>query len=152
MTDKAKIEAIVKEFISVSGTDIFLVAVRVSSTNRITVLIDKKNGITIDDCVALHRHIESGLDRDVEDFELQVSSPGLEMPFSVIEQYYKNEGRKVAVVDNDGTKYTGMLKNVTAGGFELETEVKEKGKAKTLKEISFNFDQIKTTKVVLTIK
>ncbi len=61
-------------------------------------------GITIDECAAIHRHIEKSLDRDKEDFELQVSSPGLDMPFGVIEQYYKNEGKKVEVVDNEGSK------------------------------------------------
>jgi ribosome maturation factor RimP len=99
----------------------------------------------------LHRHIENGFDRDVEDFELQVSSPGLDMPFGVIEQYYKNEGKKVSVVDNDGLKYTGILKNVTKGGFDLETEVKVKGKTKEVKDVPFNFDQIKSTRIVLTI-
>ncbi len=62
------------------------------------------------------------------------------------------KGRKVEVVDCDGTKYTGKLKNVTAGGFELETEIKMKGKASELKDVSFNFEQIKTTRVILTIK
>ena len=73
------------------------------------------------------------------------------MPFGVIEQYYKNEGKKVSVVNNEGQEYSGMLKNVTAGGFEIETEIKVKGKVKEHKDISFNFDQVKTTKVVLTI-
>ena len=127
-------------------------SVKVSSANRIIVLADKKDGITIDECAAIHRHIENGLNRDVEDFELQVSSPGLDLPFSVIEQYLKNEGKKVEVVDNDGTKYTGKLKNVTPGGFELETEIKTKGKAPELKDISFNFEQIKSTRIILTIK
>ena len=53
------------------------------------------NGITIDECASLHRHIENNLDREKEDFELQVSSPGLDMPFAVIDQYYKNEGEKL---------------------------------------------------------
>jgi len=150
MTDKEYIKGLVEEFIK--GTGLFLVAVKVSSANRITVLADKKEGITIDECVAIHRHIENNLDREKEDFELQVSSPGLDLPFGVIEQYYKNEGRKVEVTDNDGTKLTGTLKNVTAGGFELETEVKVKGKTKEVKDISFNFDQVKTTRVILTIK
>ena len=70
----------------------------------------------------------------------------------MIEQYYKNEGRKVEVTDNEGLKLAGILKNVTSGGFELETEVKIKGKTKELKDISFNFDQVKTTRVILTIK
>jgi ribosome maturation factor RimP len=150
MTDKEYIKGLVEEFIK--GTGLFLVAVKVSSANRITVLADKNEGITIDECVAIHRHIENNLDREKEDFELQVSSPGLDLPFGVIEQYYKNEGRKVEVTDNDGTKLTGTLKNVTAGGFELETEVKVKGKTKEVKDISFNFDQVKTTRVILTIK
>jgi len=150
MTDKEYIKELVEEFIN--GTGLFLVAVKVSSANRITILADKNEGITIDECVAIHRHIENNLDREKEDFELQVSSPGLDLPFGVIEQYYKNEGKKVEVTDNDGTKLSGTLKNVTAGGFELETEVKTKGKTKELKDISFNFDQVKTARVILTIK
>jgi ribosome maturation factor RimP len=150
MTDKAKIEKSVTEFIR--GTGLFLVAVKVSNSNRITVLADKKEGITIEECAMLHRHIEKDLDRDAEDFELQVSSPGLDAPFMVIEQYYRNEGRKVAVVDNEGLKFTGILKNVTKGGFDLETEIKVKGKGKEIKDLPFNFDQIKTVKAVLTIK
>jgi ribosome maturation factor RimP len=150
MTEKEYIKGLVEDFIK--GTGLFLVAVKVSSANRITVLADKNDGITIDECVAIHRHIESNLDREKEDFELQVSSPGLDLPFGVIEQYYKNEGRKVEVIENDGSKLTGTLKNVTAGGFELETEVKVKGKPKELKDVSFNLDQVKSTRVILTIK
>jgi len=150
MIEKQDIQEIVKEFIK--GTELFLVAVKVSSSNRIIVLADKKEGITIDECASIHRHIENSLDRDKEDFELQVSSPGLDLPFGVIEQYYKNEGRKVEVIDNEGSKFAGKLKNITSGGFELEAEVKIKGKAKELKDISFNFEQIKSTRVILTIK
>jgi len=150
MIEKQKIQELIEEYIK--GKELFLVSVKVSSGNRIIVLADKKDGITIDECAAIHRHIENGLDRDVEDFELQVSSPGLDLPFSVIEQYLKNEGKKVEVVDNDGTKYTGKLKNITPGGFELETEIKTKGKAAELKDISFNFEQVKSTRIILIIK
>jgi ribosome maturation factor RimP len=150
MVEKQYIQKVVEEFMH--GTNMFLVAVKVSTANRITVLADKKEGISIDECAAIHRHIESCLDREKEDFELQVSSPGLDLPFGVIDQYYKNEGKKVEVVDTEGTKYTGILKNVTVGGFELETEVKVKGKTKEIKDVSFNFEQIKTTRVILTIK
>jgi ribosome maturation factor RimP len=149
MIEKSKIEKLVNEFIS--GTGIFLVAVKVSSSNRITVLVDTKQGIRIDECVALHRHLEKNLDRNVEDFELQVSSPGLDMPFGVIEQYHKNEGKKIEVIDTDGEKINGILKNVTSGGFEIETEVREKGKPKEAKDISFNFDQVKSAKTMLVI-
>jgi ribosome maturation factor RimP len=141
MIEKQKIQGLIEEFIK--GTGLFLVSVKVSSSNRIIVLADKNEGITIDECAAIHRHVENGLDRDKEDFELQVSSPGLDMPFLVIEQYLKNEGKKVEVTDNEGSKYIGNLKNVTRGGFELETK---------LKLLSFNFEQIKSTRVILTIK
>jgi ribosome maturation factor RimP len=150
MIEKQKIEGLVAEFIK--GTSLFLVTVKVSNANRIIVLADKKEGITIDECAAIHKHIENGLDREIEDFELQVSSPGLDTPFAVIDQYLKNEGKKVEVTDNDGSKYTGRLKNVTAGGFELETEIKTKGRSIELKDISFNIEQVKSTRVILTIK
>ncbi len=150
MVDREKTEKLVRNYIH--GTDLFFVAVKVSSSNKVTVLADTKKGITIDECADLHRYIEKELDRNIEDFELQVSSPGLDMPFGVIEQYYKNEGQKVMVIDNEGAKYSGILKNVTKGGFDLETEFKIKGKGKEIKDISFNFDQIKSTKIVLTIK
>jgi ribosome maturation factor RimP len=150
MIEKQKIEGLVKEYIK--GTGLFLVSVKVSNANRIIVLADKNEGITIDECAAIHRHIENGLDRDKEDFELQVSSPGLDVPFGVIEQYYKNEGKQVEVTDTEGSKLSGILKNVTAGGFELETIIKSKGKAIELKDISFNFEQIKSTRIILTIK
>ena len=150
MIEKQKIQQLVEGYIR--GTGLFLVSVKVSNANRIIVLADKNEGITIDECAAIHRHIENGLDRDKEDFELQVSSPGLDMPFAVIEQYIKNEGRKVEVIDNDGSKFAGKLKNVTEGGFELETEMKAKGRTIELKDISFNFEHIKSTRVILTIK
>ncbi|HHU34763.1 MAG TPA: ribosome assembly cofactor RimP [Bacteroidetes bacterium] len=147
MIEKSFIEELVHDF--TDETEMFLVRIKVSSTNKITVFVDTRNGVTIDECVELHRHIEKNLDRETEDFELQVSSPGLDSSFIVIKQYYKNEGRKVEVVDEDGQKHSGILKNVTQGGFDLETEVKIKGKGKEIKPISFNFEQVKTTKIVL---
>jgi ribosome maturation factor RimP len=149
MTDKGNIEKIVKDF--TEGTELFLVSVKISGSNRITVLADTMAGIKIDECAALHRHIEKNLDREAGDFELQVSSPGLDLPFIVIEQYYKNQGKKVEVINNEGLRENGILKNVTPGGFELETQVKVKGKPKETREVSFNFDQVKSTRIILSI-
>jgi len=149
MIERTRIEKLVSEFID--GTGIFLVAVKVSTSNRIVVLADTMKGITIDECAELHKHIEKNLDHNTVDFELQVSSPGLDTPFKVIEQYYRNEGSKVEVVSTDGEKVTGKLKNVTGGGFELETEIKVKGKTSEIKDISFNFDEVKSARVVFTI-
>ena len=150
MIEKNKIEEIVKGLIA--GSDIFLVSVKVSGSNKIVIHIDKNGGITIDECAMIHRKIEQCFNRDDEDYELQVSSPGIDSPFVVIEQYVKNEGKRVEVLDNDGKKYTGLLKNITTAGFELETEIKIKGKPKETVGLSFNFDQVKRVKIILIIK
>ena len=150
MIAKDKIRKLVEE--QIDGTDLFIVDVKVNSANKITVLVDTHKGVTIDECISVSRHIEKNLDREVEDFELMVSSPGLDMPFHVLEQYVKNEGKKVAVVDNEGTKYQGILKNVTKGGFEIEVEVKKKGAQSSMKEVSFNFGQVKTVKTLIDFK
>jgi len=150
MIEKETIKRIVEEY--KKDSDIFIVAVKISSANRITLLVDTQEGITIDECASLHRFIESKLDRNAEDYELQISSPGLDMPFVVLEQYYKNEGKKIEITDDEGSKYTGTLKNVTNGGFELVTEVKTKGKTREQKDISFNFDRVKSARIILVIK
>ncbi len=154
MTDKSKIEKLVSGYIE--GNGLFLVAVRVSSSGKITVLVDRKEGITIEECAELSRYLEKNLDRDVEDFELQVSSPGLDMPFLVIEQYRKNEGKQIEVVGLDGKKYRGILKNVTNGGFELETPVTGSTNSKKMpletNDISFNYEQVKSARETVTFK
>src|SRR5665213_3445944 len=80
----------------------FLVDVTVSASNKIKVTIDNFEGLAIDECVNMSRWIESQLDRDTEDFELEVSSPGLDQPFKVIRQYQKNIGKEVDVKFIDG--------------------------------------------------
>jgi ribosome maturation factor RimP len=147
MIDKVRIENLVREY--TRGTGLFLVAVKLSSSGRITILADKKGGITIDECVSISRFIESKLNRDEEDFELQVSSPGLSTPFVVKEQYFNSEGKVVEVTGADGVKFSGVLKNVTEGGFEIEAEVKVKGKGREKKDLSFNYDQVKSTREIV---
>ena len=150
MIDKKNVRKLVHEFIS--DKDIFLVDIRVSTSNKITILVNKPTGITIKECVSLSRHIEGNLDREIEDFELQVSSPGLDFPFTVKEQYLMNVGKKVEVINNDGKKMTGILSKVSEKGFELEIEKKEIGKKKDKTMVPFNFDDTRSVKVVITFK
>lgn len=150
MINKETVKDLVIEFIK--DRDIFLVEAKVSTANRITVLVNKPSGITIDECVEISRHIEANLDREKEDYELNVSSPGLSLPFKVREQYEMNIGNPVEVVDNDGVKLRGKLKNVQGEGFEIETEKKIKGKKKEIQEVSFNFDDIKSVKEIIRFK
>ena len=84
MLNKVKIEEIVLNHLE--GSDKFLVDIEISSTNVIDVYVDGDNGISIGECVQVSRLIESAFDRDEEDYELRVSSPGLDSPFKLLKQ------------------------------------------------------------------
>ena len=136
-------------------TSIFLVDVRVNSANRISVKVDKPEGVTIEECVNISRAIESGLNRDIEDFELEVSSPGLTEPLKVMEQYRKNCGRQVDVLKCDGQKINGLLQYVDDNGIVLEVKakIKEAGQKRSktvMQTVALKFSDIKTTKVTIT--
>jgi len=153
MISKQKIADLIEEHLT--GTDKFLVEFSVSPFNQIIVFIDGDNGVTITDCIALSRKIESNLDRETEDFELDVSSAGLDLGLRVNRQYIKNIGRTVDVKLNDNTKLCGILKAVDDKNITLEL-LPSKKKKKTDEIIDLNkiidFKDIKETKVVITFK
>ncbi len=154
MIDKAKIEQLVNEKLE---KGMFLVEVQVNAANLIRVFIDSFDGITIDHCVAVSRHIESSLDREKEDFELQVSSPGLSETFKVQEQYLKNVGRHLEVETEDGRKLAGILKVASPDDILLETSAREKVEGHKKKQLVVNeyrieYSDIKSAKVVVLFK
>lgn len=135
----------------------FIVDIKVSSSNKINIEIDSFKGFTIDDCVEVSRLVESELDRDKEDFELEVASAGLSEAFKVIQQYQKNIGKEVETITKDGLKIIGILSNVSDSGFEIEETklVKVDGKKKKqsiTEKHKFSFDKIKSTKIVIRFK
>ena len=150
MIDKTGIENLVREFIS--GRDIFLVSINVSTGNKITVLVNKKEGITIDECVALSRHIEGNLDRESEDFELQVSSPGLGEPLLVQEQYEMTVGRRVEVIDSEGKKINGIMKSFSGNSFIVEKKAGKKGIRREPVEIPFKLTEVRSVRELVTFK
>ena len=107
-------------------------SLKVGGGNQIEVRIDSFEGIKMGDCVRLSRHIEGSLDREEEDFSLQVASAGLGEPFKVFQQYEKNIGRKIDVKLKGGEKIIGkMLSAIADEGIVLETKNREKiGKKK----------------------
>jgi len=125
MIEKEIIEAHLREILSTR--DIFLVEVKVDNSSKIRVHIDKMEGISIDDCAGVSRELEGKLDRDQEDFALEVSSPGLDSPFRVKEQYDKNMGKMVSVQCKDGSKVLGILKEVGEEQVLLEIQSPKKG-------------------------
>jgi ribosome maturation factor RimP len=137
--------------------NMFLVDVSVNTANVIHVEIDSFTGLTIDQCVAVSRHIEASLDRESEDFELQVSSPGAGQPFKVNEQYRKNQGRELEVTLANGSVLKGLLAEATESGIVIETSVKEKpeGSSRKLlvtKKQQVLFEEIEKARVIISFK
>ena len=155
MIDKKEIEAFVEE--GLTGSDCFVVDVQVKPDNVIVVEIDNEEGVDIDRCVALHRFLESKLDRDVEDYELEVGSAGITSPFKVLRQYVKNIGNEVEMLLKSGTKLTGVLKSADENGVvvTVEKQVKPEGakrKVTVREDQSYTFDEIKYTKYLIRFK
>jgi ribosome maturation factor RimP len=152
MISKEKIQYLVDKMLS---EDMFIVDINVSSGNAIAVSVDSDSGISIDKCVGISRYIEQNLDRENEDFSLEVSSPGLTQSFKVWRQYIKNIGQKIEVVTKGGEKLEGILKSVNEESFELGITVKDKINGKITqvdKSVVFPFEQIKTVKLVISFK
>lgn len=148
--DKVTVLGLIKD--KLEGTDKFLVDMHISRDNRISVAIDGDNGVTIDDCIELSRHIEKNLNRDEEDFELNVASAGLDNPLKLHRQYVKNVGRFIAVTTTDGEKTTGKLLEVTDNDITIlpdNTPRRKKQEPETDNTTKISFDDIQTAKIIV---
>ena len=155
MIEVGVVKALVEEWLS--GKDYFLTDLTISPDDRIVVEIDHKDGVWIEDCVELSRFIESGLDREREDFELEVGSAGIGQPFKVLRQYEIHQGERVETLTLDGKKLQGVLAHVSDENFTLTIteKVKEPGaKRPTLKErdVVLAYNEVKWTKYLIDFK
>jgi len=151
MIKKEHIEKIVEN--QLTGAELFLVKASVGKDNLINVYIDGDNGVTIDDCVKLSRFIEQQLDRDKEDFELRVSSPGADEPFINERQYKKNIGRPVSIKLKSGIEKRGILESADDKEIGIKVEIKSKNKKQkkmnTGESIRIPLQEISETKVII---
>ena len=131
----------------------YIVDITVSNTNVITIYFDRDSGVHVDDCLAIRRHIHDNFDRDDEDYELTVCSPGLTNPLKIKEQYLKHQGQEVVVKKRDGKKISGLLKEYN-DNITLEVLKKDKGNNKqyTLNDVMIPFEEIKETKLKINFK
>lgn len=155
MVQKEKIESLVEQHIA--GTDIFIVEVAVSVANHISVVLDADSSITIDKCVEISRLIEGSLDREAEDFELEVSSAGLGLPMVLTRQYIKNIGQDVEVLLLSGLKQKGKLVAANEEGFSIEETKKMLVEGKKRKQDvtlthQFAYSEVKTTRIVIAFR
>lgn len=155
MIEKSTILPIVKEWLT--DKDYFLVDVKISPDSKIVVEIDHAEGVWIEDCVELSRFIESKLDREKEDFELEVGSAGIGQPFKVLEQYLIHIGSNVEVMTKDGKRETGVLKAADANQFVVtsQNKVKLEGEKRPKLvdlDVTYSYEEIKYTKYLIVFK
>ena len=152
MITKEHIETLASRHLQ--GTRLFVTAVKVSPDNHIGVFIDGDEGVTIKDCVDLSRAIEGSLNREKEDFSLDVSSHGATSPLLLPRQYRRHIGRDLELKLSSGEKAEGTLSASDEMGFELSYEVREnkpvgKGKVTVEKKRSFRYDEVKEARIKL---
>ena len=123
MIAKSKVTEIVNQWLE--DKEYFLVEVSVSADNCVSVEIDHADGVWIEDCVQLSKHIEANLNRDEEDYELEVGSAGIGQPFKVLQQYINHTGLEVEVLTKEGKKLKGILKSACEQEFVLTISKKE---------------------------
>ncbi len=156
MIDKQIVASIAEEWLK-TVQDYFLVSVAVTPDNVVSVEIDHPEGVWIDDCVSLSKFIESKLDREVEDYELEVGSAGIGQPFKVLQQYINHIGQEVEVLPKTGAKVKGILTAADDEGFVIETQKKmtvEGSKRAKLVDVEVRYvhSEVKYVKNVINIK
>ena len=155
MIDKLIVTQIVEEFLSDSSS--YLIEVDVKPGNRIVIEIDNDAAVSIDECVKLNRFIESRLDREEEDYELEAGSSGLTAPFKVLRQFQKNIGNEIETLTKKGAKLYGILKSADENNFviTITKKVKPEGakrKVEVQEDLSFTYNEVKYTKYLIRFK
>ena len=155
MVEKKTVCQIVDEWLD--GKEYFLVEVAISPDDKIVVEIDHKEGVWIEDCVELSRYIESKLNREDEDYELEVGSAGIGQPFKVLQQYTNHIGKEVEVLRKDVRKLCGVLKAADEQHFTVTVEKKVKPEGAKRPQLvqedeMLAYDEIKYTKYLISFK
>ncbi len=142
------VENIVSAYLE--GQEQFLVEVQVKKGNVINVIVDGDKGVNIEECVKISRFIESKLDRDKEDYELRVSSPGIDKPFKMKRQYKRYIGREIEVLTTDDKKWEGLL--ISVGEEEIGMQIKQGKKGKEVLDKRILFRDILEARPVISFK
>ena len=155
MIERNTVKTVVEEWLS--GNDYFLVDVTFTPDDRIVVEIDHADGVWIEDCAELSRFMQERLGEELGDYELEVGSAGIGQPFKVEQQYLNHIGKDVEVLDAEGKKVQGVLKQVDGRNFVVTVKEKQKLEGKKRPQLvdvdkTFNMDNIKYTKSLLSFK
>ncbi|MFT5255666.1 MAG: ribosome maturation factor RimP [Patiriisocius sp.] len=135
-------------------THLFLIDMEIASDNKITVIIDGDEGVRVEDCIAISRAIEHNLDREEEDFSIDVFSAGVSRPLSMPRQYKKNIGRTLQLKTTQGETIEGEITEATDNEVTLEWKAREpkpvgKGKVTVQKKAVLPYTDIVEAKVMV---
>jgi len=154
MQVEKRVAALVEEKIA-DRPELFLVEVKMLPNNKLIIHVDGDEGISIQDCVAISRHVGFHLEEEnaiEQAYNLEVSSPGVGEPLKLIRQYNKNIGRTVSIKFKEGLKKEGKLLAVTENNLQIEESVKEKGKKAVAIQTGVPFNDIIETTVLVSFK
>jgi len=149
-----RVKQLVEEKIA-DRPELFLVSIKMLPNNKLIIHVDGDEGISIQDCAAISRHVGFHLEEEntiEKAYNLEVSSPGVGEPLQLNRQYHKNIGRDLSVKLTDGVVKEGKLLSVTDAAIVIEEKVKEKGKKVQLVETQVEFNNIVETKVLISFK
>lgn len=154
MISESEISKWVKE--ATADTDIFIVEISVSP-RKVLVYLDKPEGVTISECSRIGRYIQKQMEPlgVLELYDMEVSSPGMDKPLKVYQQYLRRIGREMHVLKVDGQEVNGVLKEVNESTIALEsTSTSKEGKKKVVNvsQVEIPFSEIKEAKIILTFK
>jgi ribosome maturation factor RimP len=153
MTFKNKVQ----ELLDVALTErshLFLIDLSISDANKISIVLDGDNGVSLQDCIDVSRAVEAELDREEQDFSLEVASAGLSNPLKFVRQYKKNLGRNLKVKTISSEEIEAKLTAVDDKKITLEWQAREpkkigKGKETVDKKIELPYESIKEAIVIV---
>lgn len=153
--EKRVAELVDEKIAEMERPDLFLVDVKMHANGKLMILVDGDKGIGISECAAISRYVGFKLEEEntIETaYNLEVSSPGLDTPLTLMRQYTKNIGRDLAIKTTGGAKREGKLTALTEDAITIEEKIKEKGKKAGVIESVIPIDQITETKVLISFK
>jgi ribosome maturation factor RimP len=131
MSFKEKVKQLLDEGLA-EYPDLFLINLSIDDNNKIVVTLDGDNGVQLQDCINISRAIEHNLDREEQDFALEVASAGVSLPLKLVRQYKKNIGRTLKIKTTFDT-IEALLTDVSDDSITVEwssREPKKIGKGK----------------------
>ena len=153
MTFKEKVEKLLDAAI-LERDHLFLIDLKIDEANKINIVLDGDNGINLQDCITVSRFVDDNLDREEEDFSLEVASAGVSSPLKFVRQFKKNIGRKLKIVSVSNEEFEAELTNVTEDNISLEWKAREpkaigKGKETVDKKQVLAYSEIKEATVIV---